>query len=365
MNEKLAGQLLAAVMQWGPPQVSEEQAFLNFIASYKYDDYQPFFPGMRYIESLALWLSQFSTIEERKTAYLFIKNKLIYLSYDEMEHLIEMAYPDCLEKILMSIVAKELSYNEWEINKILTSIEYQMSLRQTMFLGLSDGAHIGLFRRSNPHLSHEQIFRTHEISEGRAENMLEELATSIKSIGGEVSDYQFKNVVLLDDFSASGKSYLRNEHGKYRGKIAKFYNMACKEDGSLYGMFDKDNLKIYLLLYTATAEAKEYIKKTANSLFTEVPFEVHVINELSKDIKFTKDINAEFYNMIKVYYDNSIETPSYKKGKHDEPYLGFNECALPLVLYHNTPNNTLPLLWFEYNKRDYRGLFPRINRHSD
>ena len=67
----------------------------------------------------------------------------------------------------------------------------------------------------------------------------------------------------------------------------------------------------------------------------------------------------------KEYYDDSIETPSYKKGKHDEPYLGFNECALPLILYHNTPNNTLPILWFEYNKGVYRGLFPRINRHSE
>ncbi len=66
--------------------------------------------------------------------------------------------------------------------------------------------------------------------------------------------------------------------------------------------------------------------------------------------------------MLSEYFDDSIIDEHYKRGKHDRPYLGFNECSLPLVLSHNTPNNSIPLLWFEEDRK-HRGLFPRVPRH--
>ena len=64
------------------------------------------------------------------------------------------------------------------------------------------------------------------------------------------------------------------------------------------------------------------------------------------------------------YFDESINDSHYKKGKHDRPYLGFNECALPIILNHNTPNNTLPIFWFPEDSNCV-GLFPRVTRHKD
>ena len=46
------------------------------------------------------------------------------------------------------------------------------------------------------------------------------------------------------------------------------------------------------------------------------------------------------------------------------PYLGFADCSLPLVLYHNTPNNTLPVLWYSWEETVYP-LFPRVTRHKE
>lgn len=63
------------------------------------------------------------------------------------------------------------------------------------------------------------------------------------------------------------------------------------------------------------------------------------------------------------YFDSNIINKHYKKGKHDNPYLGFNECGLPLILNHNTPNNSLPILWLPDDMR-YKGLFPRVTRHK-
>lgn len=74
----------------------------------------------------------------------------------------------------------------------------------------------------------------------------------------------------------------------------------------------------------------------------------------------------EFAELVKEYYDNSIETPHINKGGKDARW-GFSECGLPLVLEHNTPNNSIALLWAETaggdNKRAMRPLFRRRQRH--
>ena len=43
----------------------------------KCNDYQQFYPGFRFLESLAKWLDQFDTQEEAKHAFNFILNKLL------------------------------------------------------------------------------------------------------------------------------------------------------------------------------------------------------------------------------------------------------------------------------------------------
>ena len=62
-------------------------------------------------------------------------------------------------------------------------------------------------------------------------------------------------------------------------------------------------------------------------------------------------------------YDD-IVTSEYKNGKHDEPHLGFDECGLPLIMSHNCPNNSVPILWYENKDKSIPALFPRIQRYK-
>ena len=59
MRDALAERLLANVMQWTPADVAEQRPKLQALAAFKYDEYQQFSPGMRFVESLALWLDFF------------------------------------------------------------------------------------------------------------------------------------------------------------------------------------------------------------------------------------------------------------------------------------------------------------------
>ena len=65
MKDALAENLLAHVLGWNAEDMARERPLLQAMASYKYDDYQQFSPGMRFIESLARWLASFTTADER------------------------------------------------------------------------------------------------------------------------------------------------------------------------------------------------------------------------------------------------------------------------------------------------------------
>ena len=366
MNESLLGRLFATIMNWDAETVSQERPNLELLAKHKYNFYQNFFPGMRFIESLAYWLDQFETLEERNCAYEFIKKRLIYISNDELEHFVSIAYQDHINRILIKLTAEEIDIPIWEIRRIINSKEYELMRRQTIFLGLSDGAHMDLFRRSNPVLSHEQILRSHEISEDRAQDMLKELEKSITIILSKKpssNEVKFRNVFLLDDFSASGLSYLRIENGEYKGKIANFFNNACDYNGKIYDMFDHSKLYIGLMLYISTEKAIKKLRMKCKKMFKDVNFSINAVYILSDSIKINEEDNKDIIKIMEKYYDSSIETKSYHVGKMEKPWFGFDECCLPLILNHNTPNNSVPILWFDQNCK-YRGLFPRVSRHG-
>ena len=80
-----------------------------------------------------------------------------------------------------------------------------------------------------------------------------------------------------------------------------------------------------------------------------------------------------FIALTRAYYDPAIRTSHTDVGGVDDLGLGYGGCALPLVLEHNTPNNSVALLWAETEggMRDgglqapsMRPLFRRRQRHA-
>ncbi|MFX5873811.1 hypothetical protein ABTE93_20190, partial [Acinetobacter baumannii] len=61
------------------------------------------------------------------------------------------------------------------------------------------------------------------------------------------------------------------------------------------------------------------------------------------------------------FFDDEADDEHSKVGKTSKRY-GYAGCRLPLVLAHNTPNNSIYLLWAEDDQK-VLGLFPRVSRH--
>jgi len=356
MNWKLAQRLLANVMEWSPAIDAKERPILQSLAAFKYDDYYYFSPGMRFIESLALWLKQFSTIEERRIAYEFVKKRLVYISSEEMFHLVTIAYPDFIRPYLIKQLAPNLGVHEWEIKKIVNSTEFKVAQRQTLFLALSDSARIDEFRRSNPSINNEQVLRSHEIQSFRAGDMVEKLKEDLKPLlrhEPTFNDAKFRFVFLIDDFSGSGFTC--------KSKIRKFMDSTTKE---LKDLFNIKDLRVCLLLYIASDKATRSLKVGGQEILGNIPFDVLIIDQLPDYIRIDEQKDAKFVELLKKYYDPVIQSKHYNMGKTEKPFLGFDEGGLPLVLEHNTPNNSIALLWFP-EESELRGLFPRISRHRE
>jgi len=165
MRDALAERLVATVMDWTDEDIARERPVLQALAALKYDEYQQFNPGMRFVESLALWLEQFQEPEEREAAYRFVLDRLVFLSHAEMAHFAAIAYPDVIRPVLIEQAAKDAGVAPFRVSQVLSTDQFAKLQGTCLFFGLSDGARVDLFRRSNKELSHEQIFTGYELSD--------------------------------------------------------------------------------------------------------------------------------------------------------------------------------------------------------
>jgi hypothetical protein len=366
MKDALAGELLARVLDWDPENLARERPILQAMAAFKYDGYEQFSPGMRFIESLACWLSQFDKVD-RQTAYDFVTSRLIYFSSEEMAHLVETAYPDYIRPILLKQVAKEQQLNPNHLATIADTPAFHIRQRQCLFLGLSDGARIDSFRRTNRELDHEQIWQTHELSNERVKELCKNLSNWLNANAKDVT-HRFRTIVLMDDFSASGSSYyMPKPNNEVSGKIARFFkSFFSDEESEISTLVKIKDFEIHILLYVATEQAIEHLKEYSEKLWgsKEIPFTVQAIQLLPPKVRLSRDSEEEFMALICKYYDPSIFDHHIKKGGAQDARFGYGDCGLPVVLHHNTPNNALALLW-SYDKCSPRGLFPRVQRHKE
>ena len=384
MNYTLAVRLLRTVMAWDETTMGPEQSALvstmSRLAEYKYNAYQQYGPGRQFVESLALWLEQFAS-SDREVALEFVNHNLIYISDQEMRHLVDLTFRNVVKPILREKVAERLNLPLWQTAAIDNSDAFADELRHSLFLGLSDGARIDEFRRSAL-LSNDQAHPTYELQTDRALEMA-------RALGGP-----FRNVFLVDDFYGSGKSVLRwqlgdkwldeyEERASSKGRLIKFVEQVIPQfqpqsakqrlvsflrrialQPKLGSIFSR-NVAIYICIYVATERALSHIR-SAVSQHPNPPWKhpptVHATMTIDDRVSIPCDsADAPFDALLHKHYRKSLMNNHRAVGGADIIH-GFSNCGLPLVFTHNTPNNTVYLIWETHDP--YVALFPRVDRHK-
>ena len=196
--------------------------------------------------------------------------------------------------------------------------------------------------------------------------MLKDLGGSLEKAGFNVDNPHFNLIWLLDDFSGSGNTYIRYDgsSGKFKGKLPKIYQRLHQG-----GMVDPSHYEVFLMLYTATRQAIDHIEYWSERFTTEFgfkPLQVRVLCPIEPEVALSQTANTELLALLQNpgYCDNRVVDKHFRVGGTEDASMGFAGCALPVVLGHNTPNNSLFLLWGPEQFKPH-GLFPRVSRHRE
>ena len=192
---------------------------------------------------------------------------------------------------------------------------------------------------------------------------------------------QFQLVYLVDDFTATGTSFLRldPETKSWKGKLCRFKDSVENANRNLQGdTVFADDWHLCIHHYIASTNAAQAINqrlleaiptfgdawatKTTASFGTVFPADLP-INDTS---------HPDFVSLTNIYYDPILRTKHTDIGGVKHLGLGYGGCALPVVLEHNTPNNSVALLWAEtdggtreqIHAPPMRPLFRRRHRHT-
>ena len=364
MNESLTIRALEQVMRWDDDTIAKETLWLRLMSHFKYDSYHDYLGGVRFSERLVDWLQQFRQ-EDRQAAYDYVRQRLIFISYAEMQHLVNWFFPAFVEPVLAVHVAAQLGvppYLLW--NHKDAEREFALALRKTLFVGLSDGARMDMLRRANERrISNEQVLVTTQVNQSKWQDVLDELREDLKD-----NTARFSRVFLLDDFVGSGKTLLRREEkGGWTGKLKKFRN----EHPRIFDTHFQSGWTLHVHHYVCSYEASGRVRETADEARSELQsawFENATFTfglVLPESVRLAPDRDADFWERTEQYYDSVIETDSIRVGGKTAK-RGFGECGLPLILEHNTPNNSVALLWAETageKGHPMRPLFRRAQRH--
>ncbi|PTU30324.1 phosphoribosyltransferase-like protein [Stenotrophobium rhamnosiphilum] len=368
MKSQLAFTLIGQLLKWDDAKFAEEFRELQLMISHKYDEYQGFEPATRFHVALLNWLSQFPDIEKRLTAYQIVKDRLIFISQREMNHLVSLFMP-IAERMARKKVAYELGipfYETWSDEQAIGRLKALE--RRTLYVGLSDGAKMDVFRRYNEGtVSNEQVVAFSEIGDDKWKDLQNELQKDMCRSGPpDKRDATFEIVCLIDDFSGSGASLIRydDKELKWKGKVAKFH----KANRFRKDTFLSANCRIHVHHHLASSKASKQIEADLKKFKVDNPefeYTSSFSYVLPDDIVINEnDSDKKLVALLQDWYDKGIEDEHTKS----DIWFGYKQCGLPLILEHNTPNNSLALLWASSSKDDakpfMKPLFSRRKRHS-
>jgi len=379
MDENKGLKILGTALKFSDEEARREFKWLKMMAAIKYDDYRDFLPGMRFLENLAAWLQQFDSVAERREAYRLLRERLIYISPHEMQRLVELLYPCVIERRLIEIVAARRKIPKYMVRVDKEARADFLSLRRrTLVLGLSDGARIDILRHTTVGLlSNEQFVVQTQTDRFKWASLLKDL----RKVQSEAA---FELIVLVDDFAGTGSSFLRydSEDKRWTGKLCKFL-ASLQEAMKTVPSIVTDDWQLCIHHYLGTERAandipareREALARGSPELQLKSPSHYTFGARVGQEVCITvaNQDHAPLVALTQNYYNSEIETDHTKVGGVRHLGLGYGACGLPLILHHNTPNNSLALLWAEaaactdkagQSHREMRPLFRRRQRHT-
>jgi hypothetical protein len=371
-------------------------------------------PGRQFLENLYLWLLQFSE-QERLQAIRFAREELIFVSRVEFEQLAQILYHDKIHRHQLQVAASMSGLAPFRVRAARESPAFKRVARASLYVGMSDGARIDYIRRHNLDINNEQVVPYYRVASEKISELVRDLGSAVAD-----SSARFRCLFLMDDFCGSGKTLLRELviaqiEGPCQARIAAAWKSRLtfnQQKNALELIFqgelgDTDKREL-LQMGEGANYAKAVDALLAKSKQRESELKGSLVR-VAKDLDGALDEEATVCFCPLLITEQAFErlsgltqrlpgkfartailpgailsrhiqitTPAHPVGNLCEKYYrpeeledehtgsvkyGLENCGLPVVLHHNTPNNSIFLLWARKSDR-FSPLFVRYERHG-
>lgn len=291
------------------------------------------------------WLANFThsdsdTEQKEKLNMLYLLSKFMYFGNEEVRQLLLSLYRDLYK---YPIVAEIRKSNGDTTDLAIIGAKFEEELSATRFLGVGNpsesGVHMLYYFRQECKLSKRSFINTSEIFSTK--KVTEDLPDGTQRIylKSELSNKNITRYIFIDDFCGSGSQ-------------AKGYLKQIVENIKL----EKPEAEInYFMLFGTEHGVNEVTKlgifKNVNAVFT-----------IDESFKAFSDSSRYFSNPPDPTIEKAFAQDTAKKYGTNlfHPPLGYGDCQLLLGLFHNTPDNTLPIFWSDQNL--WKPIFKRYNK---
>ncbi|NMR26462.1 hypothetical protein HH219_13120 [Pseudoalteromonas sp. NEC-BIFX-2020_015] len=283
------------------------------------------------------WLDNFLQAEKpencERTHALFLLSNFMYFGVREIRELLKSIYRDKFFNPLIQEVRKRNNDT-----KNIKDIENEIvsELASTRFLGVGNpsesGTHLLYFFRQENALGKDDFIHTHEILNYRRDEN-DSLQVSLKN-------EDIKRYIFIDDVCGSGTQAI--EYSEELIKELKNLN---------------PNIKVYYFSLFSTSHGLENIRN--NTLFDKV------------ECVFELDNTFKCFSESSRYFKGSPNSPISKEFTEQfcrkygtqlfgADALGYKDGQLLLGFSHNTPDNSLPIIWGK--SHTWNPIFKRYNK---
>ncbi len=309
---------------------------LEFMAKYKYNMYEVYNPGKRFLPSLLEWLLQFETKEEKEAALILLR-KLIFISRREILELSGVTYQKILNELMEQVISTfklgPFGYpTAWK--KLRDFIR-----KKCVFVAMSDGAQIDYFRRhSDGKIYNDQVFPYYKIGQDETRRF------------SKKAWYAF----LIDDMCGSGTTFANQLEN-----FCKIWK-SCRFKTIYFCPYIVPEKTLQLL--KRKVSRRRATMRGAKFRIIEgmrIPHSYNILN-VENSLFDGRDL-LRVRRLCRKYYDPEVESSHTRKGENC--MYGFGRTGILLVRYNNTPNNTPSIVWDPGPKK--KALFKRLARHRD
>lgn len=280
------------------------------------------------------WLNNFDDDNEKNYA-LYMLSRLMYFSSSSIRNLLKALYRDLYRYPIIEQIRKD-NNNTLDPNIIEPSFEKELTA--TRFLGVGNpsesGVHLLYYFRQENKIPKNLFINTDDIVE-YDENGNCKLRDSYKDV---------KHYVFIDDLCGNGDQATSNTSNVKRC-VQHLRNIV-------------EDAKISYFMIFGMSKGIQVIRNSG--LYNQA----NAVVELDESYRCFSE-QSRFFDDDK-YKRAEAKSIAYKHGYKLMGYpqisLGFGDCQLLLSMHHNTPDNTLPIIWYDEDNTIWKPIFKRYNK---